>query len=370
MPVINVEQKGYKRKAPYPNAKFRKRARTGKGRSKRRVNNFLSSAARGKQFRTMYGGRRRPAITSVDNSHGLSKSVAMVVMKKKNNLISSIYKKMSNLGTSEVYATDTIQSDWNRQGVYVFAPHFIGGIPTTSNQITSVANDACLKYLNTANSASSSAMLQTNARDYKCFIEGASQTILFTNQAPTSVNFEIYDLVAKVTSDYKDPAAVWEAGADNIEIAGGTFPKIQYPYAKPTISKAFNCAWKIKKVTKVELAAGRSHEHLHMSKINKIVDTEYAYQFGMLKDVTTVTMIVLRGGLGDNQNNRGPGTVGYTVSKLICAYKTAYKMRILQDTPRQLKLASYFTYPEPTSVFVQDEGSGAVTDTKVPTTYA
>lgn len=337
--------------APAKKARMSKVKRTSAGKIKTSGrSNFLSVKRKSSR-----GGRR---ITN--GISGLSYSITYL---KSRSRFPKILKTISPKTTRESINPSGLITDFNKQGVYTQNAMFSG------TGINLIADNALqkLNYLGVAMNAS----MQTGQKSFKIALEDFQVISTFTNQAPTSVEFEIYDLMCKSTStNYEDPKVCWEDGIDDINQGASTVTTALQPYSAPTTSKRFNIAWKIMNVTKVELAAGRTHEHKFIKKLNLPIDTQYAAQYAQIKGVTHTQLIVLRGGLGDSNNNRTIGTVGFTAAKLLVVNRVKTNARLVSDNPRIYVQNSGLITTEPANVYVQDEGSGAVTDTKVVTTYA
>lgn len=326
-----------------------KRSRVGKIKTSGR-SSFLSTKRKSSR-----GGRR-----IINGISGLSHSSTYI---KSYRRVPKVVKYMSPRVTREGVYPSGFTTNFNEQGVYTNFPVYTS---TAVNQISNIALEK-LNYLGVANSS----LIQTGQKSFKIMLEDFQLISNFTNQAPTSVEFEIYDLMCKATSTtYQDPKDLWEQGIDDINQGASSATTALQPFSVPTTSKAFNIAWKILNVTKVELAAGRTHEHKFVKKLNIPIDTQYSNTYSQIKGVTHNQLIVIRGGLGDSNNNRTIGTVGFTAAKLICVNRMKYTGRMVSDNPRVYRQITSLNPLEPGTVFVQDEGSGAVTDTKVVTTYA
>lgn len=307
------------------------------------------------------GGMRRYSRRITNGISGLSFSNTYLKSLRK---LPKIMKMISQMTTYETYWTNGFTSQFNTQGVFVNATPMLNG---DINNLTNLALQK-LNYLGTASGSS----LQVGQRSFKMYLEDFQLTSQFTNQAPTSVEFDIYDLVAKNTSqNYASPATEWESGIDDQNQSGNpSLSSSDKPFSVPTTSKRFNIAWKIVGKNTVELAAGRTHEHKFTKKVNIPIDTEYPNVYAQIKGITCAQLIIMRGGLGDSNNSRSAGTIGFTAGKLICMNRLRLQGRLVSDNPRNYSQNSYLVTTEPANVYVQDEGSGAVTDTKVVTTYA
>lgn len=304
-------------------------------------------------------GRRSRRVTN--GVSGLSHSISYVKSFRKT--VPKTLSMISQPTVQDYYWALTFLSSFNQQGVAE------NGASLRGAEINSLTNVALQKY-NYLGVASGEA-LQAGQRSYKMFLQDSNLVSSFTNQAPTSVEFDIYDLVSKVTSTtYSSPVDEWEGGIDDINQGSAASTNQNVPYASPFTSKRFNIAWKVVGKHTVELAAGRTHEHKFIKKINIPIDTEYSAKYQQIKGVTTCQLIVIRGGLGDSNNNRTGGTVGFTAAKLICMNRLKLTGRLVTDNPRIYSQVSTLVTAEPANVYVQDEGSGAVTDTRIVTTYA
>lgn len=303
-------------------------------------------------------GRRRRVSNGVS---GLSHSISYVKSFRKR--VPKTISMISQPTVQDYYWALTFLSSFNQQGVAE------NGTSMRGAEINALTDTALQKY--NFLGIASGAGLQDGQRSFKIFLQDSNLVSSFTNQAPTSVEFDIYDLVSKVTSTtYNSPVNDWEQGIDDINQGSASATNQNVPYASPFTSKRFNIAWKVVGKHTVELAAGRTHEHKFIKKLNIPIDTEYSRKYQQIKGVTTCQLIVIRGGLGDSNNNRSGGIVGFTAGKLICMNRLKLTGRLVSDNPRIYSQISTLVTSEPDNVYVQDEGAGAVTDTKIVTTYA
>ena len=179
--------------------------------------------------------------------------------------------------------------------------------------------------------------ISTWNHSYKIVIENMRLETLYRNQSPVLAMVDIYDLVSKVTKPtMTDPALDWSQGLVNQETANVLLPT--FPSAVPTASKLFNINWKIIKRTRLQLVPGREHKHVFVFTPRRIIDTEYAATFGQIRGITTVRMMVSKGGLADDfQNNTTPiSTIKVNIepTKIIWLDQAKFTTRMVSVLPR------------------------------------
>lgn len=355
-----------KRKSRNPNPQYARKKRryskpagrgsSGKMRAGGRNQFLVDNVARPNRAKTGRVARRKRISNGLS---GLSYSQTVVKGKKPSRILKSIAPPT----IWETFNPKGFTSAFNEQGSNFNRAMGHG------TDLNAVFTSALRKLSATGTTLASG--FATGQKSFKMLVERMSMATTFTNQAPTSVEFDIYDLQAKITNQgLLSPITEWESGLDDANQGLSSATTIYLPYVLPTSSKKFNIAWKVVGKQTVELAAGRSHEHKFMKSVNIPIDSEYPQNYEMIKGVTCHQLIVIKGGLGDSTNGPSVGTVGFTIAKLISVTRTRYDCRLVSDNPRNYQQVSNLISVLPANMFVQDEGAGAVTDTVVANTYA
>jgi len=318
----------------------------------KRLDRAVANRVRGKRSKrrsAKRGGKGKYMSRVVTSpSHGVSYTRTNVVYRKTGiNMTKltqpSLYKGLSQTG---------ITSEWNKQGVQAL------GVSFGSKAQLQFLFDRTAKAITTTGYTGSS--LVDNQASFKFYLDSVVSNYIFTNQAPTDCELEIYDCVSKITSSsYNSPTYCWDLGINEADQDPLATQTITFPKSIPTESKLFNITWKcVKKVT-INISPGRSHDHTFVHKMNRLVDTSYMMNYNMVKGITNASFIVVRGALGDSNNNNTVGSVGYTPAKVIGIHEQRFVTRILNEHPRIYGVGSGLIAAEPANVWTQDEGSGA-----------
>lgn len=197
---------------------------------------------------------------------------------------------------------------------------------------------------------------QSNQKSFKIYLQEVSQYLTFTNVDTGNVTLDIYDCIARHDrASTINPETDWTNGVLYDQSgANSTGTPNTYPWQQPFASKLFNQFWKVKKVTHVDLAQGRSHEHILKFKANRIMDTERTSSSAILGGLTMYTMIVLRGMPGCIS---GGSTVTLAQAQVAVAGRISYKFRYIDLVPSIYVGAGGFTAG---NTKVVSEGAGTV----------
>lgn len=226
------------------------------------------------------------------------------------------------------------------------------------------------KFYNATTATYVQASVGNNIASTKFHLKSAYIDLQFANAGEEIVHLDIYDLVSKVTKvNYSQPENDWQNGlndTDNANVTSNTFVG-----AVPTSSKFFNITWKIVRRTPVSLGLGHIHNHKWIFKPNRIIDTEYAYQYNQIKGITACTMIVYSGRVASSVNTFADAAANVTTtqSKILYTSKIRYMSQMISAFPR----AYYQNNGLPTgkaNLYVINEDTGAPVDTMLANTYA
>lgn len=169
----------------------------------------------------------------------------------------------------------------------------------------------------------------------KIYLVSADFYLQLTNVTNANMTVDLYDCVAKRDRTVtQSPSSDWNFGQSIDETGGissGTTAAPSAPYSKPFSSEAFNKFWTVVRTTHVDLAQGRTHEHVHHHSLNRIVDTALFETGGSsnytLKGITSYVMIVARGTPCETDQNSGSVTL--TSARLACVSRTRLSARLL-----------------------------------------
>jgi len=198
--------------------------------------------------------------------------------------------------------------------------------------------------------------INTNTR--KILMQDFQGIIYMTNQSKAPLALDIYDLVPRrdIPTSGNDPIQTWEQGlvdAGAIPTSGYSF-NYNLPGSTPFISPAFCQKWLIKKVTKVEMPQGSTHEHRVHHEINRMINQEMLNDLVYVKGLTGVTLFVQRGFPADDG-----GTVSLASTALDLVNTFKYNFTSISDSVSTVNQLSHIV----TSLREQDiinVGSGQV----------
>lgn len=281
--------------------------------------------------------------------HGVSFTRSTVVYRNRN----AIVKKLTQPSLLKSLFPEALTSLWNKQGVRVMGESY------NSRAFMQLIFSYAAKLL-VPTLVSTAPYMNDDQSSFKLFIDKTEHNYVITNQAPTDCEIEIYDLVCKNTASvYQNPIALWEAGISHSDQTPDSTQSATFCRSKPFESKEFNIHWKVVKKHTINISPGRSHDHTFSMKVNRMIDTSYFYANGMVKGITSCSMYVTRGALGDSTNTDAIGTVGFTVAKCVIVGESRWTVRLLNEHPRIYTTLSSLIATEPANVWTQDEGSGA-----------
>lgn len=318
--------------------------------------------ARSQQIRIRIRSRKRKSFTTTTTTRKKEKVVrpapggishSYTSRKLYPGRYSGVIKALGNSQTYNILNTVPVIALFNQQGTAA-----VGGL-WSQNTLQQLYNNGS----KTKSQPSGGMVLQTYQKSWKMHLESAIITCLFTNTSPNGLEVDIYDCVSKVTtSNFIATDQAWNQGLIDQELVA-TSTSIKAPYCVPTESKLFNVNWRILKRTRVELAAGSSHEHIFYNKINRQVDAEYCVNYAQIKDITYQQLVVVRGVLVDSS----PGVttannIGFAASKLLCCVREKYIVRQVQSTPRTSFLTNNLTLTDGGHEYTQVYGGGSFVD--------
>lgn len=189
--------------------------------------------------------------------------------------------------------------------------------------------------------AADCAAMLTATAGKSIFIGVRSRTLL-TNASNTTCFVLIYDIVPKrdlSNGTITAPSTAWSQGVSDEGVASA----YQIPGNTPFSSKSFTEWFTIRKVTKITLAQGETHEHEAMWYPNKSMDYGVLQYASILKGLTCFQMIVHHGQCSDAITG---GAVSIGASKL-----------------------NFVTYKEYEHSWIADNTTSLVATNSLPTTF-
>ena len=319
-----------------------------------------------KAYKQVVPKKHKQKITIKTGGSQIIKAIAAGTTKSYTSVSNEKYKlpkiihEITSPTTKETLTGFGVTSNENFQGVSSI-PQWRGGL---LNDLALTINNS-MSYLNVLNTTLSSPSLQSGQFVFKVVLDHLNTITSFTNEGFSNIELEIYDVISKVNSDaYNSPHDSWSQGLANQSL--GTFVSHLYPYAVPTTSKDFNITWKIVKKTIVELGSGRGHTHTFEHKCNKIFDSQMIYNYQLVKDVTTATMIVVRGTPADSSLTAAIGNVALSPVKLAVVQRVKGQVRMLSQRAQNTFQSSTLSFSQ--NLYVPTESGTTTVD--VENTFA
>jgi len=208
----------------------------------------------------------------------------------------------------------------------------------------------------------------TSSRSKKLWLDSQQQEYRWVNQAPSACELEFYILMCKATDNITTgPAPMWENGIDTI--AMGTTTNKTVPYCQPYVSKLFTKSYKTVFKKKVILLPGAIHTHTFKFNINRMIDTEYAYDNWRIRGITYVMMYVTRGMPADTSATKAVGDITLTGTKVLLVQRNLCKTRLISAFPRNYTQSSTLDITN-TNIYVPGEGGDQPVDAELDAEFA
>ena len=249
--------------------------------------------------------------------------------KRQKNSAFEITRKVANLATYQITTTFLTSASESNQSVDLIGSGMGGNV-----QMVDVFAKAARAYNNTAATNIAQISNATNYKSMKLNWISATQEFQFSNMAPSVSNVFVYHLVAKNTGSYVDPLTSWQNGIqdqDNVAtLSNGDVGCL------PTASKTFNINWKIISRKRYKLTPGQVVTDVWKFSPNRNIDMEYWNQNGMVRGLTTNSIMVAYGDPVDTNNSASVAGdfVGTAPVKLVGIIKKTYKTNLLNFWPR------------------------------------
>lgn len=207
----------------------------------------------------------------------------------------------------------------------------------------------------------------------KLYFGTAMHEMEFSNAGNTTLEFDIYILIDKVTQPLAtSPGAIWDAAilaeANDVLAPGETKTDL---WTLPTSFKLFNINYWTKKL-RCSLTPGENCKLKFRFNLNRLLDTQYPVSFQAIRGITHHVMVVTRGTLGDSTQTLAVTAFGQTItpSKLIWVLKRTWSGSILSTLPRVNKQLANELPSLLATLYAQDEDSGLVENSMLAANYA
>lgn len=240
-----------------------------------------------------------------------------------------------------------IERTWlsNLQLSYESVFSFFGNNTFTTNPTSLNSANADVLQLNALSrrdlANSSNPILGQYDKGRKLFIHSVSTETVFTNDASSDIQIFIYDLVSKTTrtADFNGnytPNLLWAEGAS----AESDFASLSITQIGrlPTQNKIFNMAWKVMKLTRVELSAGRTHVHNFLFSPQVMVDLQYFNTNAVVRGISTTQLIIVHGCNLVSATTTAGSNIGVAPGVLFSKTTCKYKVTPIDVPPKKVFL--------------------------------
>lgn len=193
-----------------------------------------------------------------------------------------------------------------------------------------------------------------------------------TNQAPTTVEFDVY-IVSRKNSEknFASNAATtdWSSGLTVMNAAGATLTN-QFIDTKPSMSKRFNLNWRKMGTFREKMNAGEERKLVYNLKVNRFLDSDHWQNFaGGIKGIYHEIICVARGPTADSGNTFAAGSVATAKVKIVGFVKTIYTTYACNIFSKLHYMATDMTTSNAALYSIAD-AAGTVVNTETTTNYA
>jgi len=205
------------------------------------------------------------------------------------------------------------------------------------------------------------------------YLSGTKDEIEFMNCSPTTMEFEIYVLIDKITAaSAPNPSTVWSTAiSQESNDVTGQVETLATPWIKPTGYKFFNMNFWTRRFPCV-LTPGEKCKFTLNFKRNRKLDTSYIANYtGSIRGITHRIWVLQRGTLTDGTNAKTVADNDQSLSetKLVWLHKSTTYGSILGNYPRVSKNIGV-VLPTPAAQWVIDEDGGEPENVGVGTEFA
>ena len=194
-------------------------------------------------------------------------------------------------------------------------------------------NTMWTNYVN-ANPGAGAKIATTNFYSARFYIHSIRQTYLITNNGPSDAILWLYDCKRR-NNDLGQitPSDSWQSGYTNT--AGGGQASSGQPFTVPYYSTNFTRVWNVIKCLRIELAPGRTHQHVFYHKLGRKWDGEAITDFNTFSD-TTQTMLVQMGVPGSLTAGFAAGNPTLCATKVNVIGATSIRWSPISSLPKTI----------------------------------
>lgn len=205
------------------------------------------------------------------------------------------------------------------------------------------------------------------------YLQKVSIQYTMTNQAPTSVDAELFIVQRKIslrTHVVNLALNDWSNGLTKAQ-ADGSVNVSNFLYNDPTSSKQFNLNWSIVKRIRVKLEPGQEAKHTHVFNVRRLIDMSHASNYaGGIKGIAHESFIVAKGPVTDSSNTFAAGSISTARVKIVGVQKITYQAYAVQNYPRIVYQATANVSTGNAALYSIADAAGTVINTETATNYA
>lgn len=213
----------------------------------------------------------------------------------------------------------------------------------------------------------------------KLWLDKLEVKTLYTNQGPGTVVMYIYDCIAN-SDRSSTPRVDWDVGLDDAEGTGVyTDSSTSANFGgRPTEMPFFNRCWKIKKISRIELHTGGSHQHTFTFNYNGLLPSQALLDdvgSNNIRGITCNQLLITHGVPVDNTNafalNAGSSDVSIDQTKVVGTTTATAYTRLITSKPRKVYAINQLP---PSNVmlnaFIQSEKDQTILNSFTTTNFA
>jgi len=208
----------------------------------------------------------------------------------------------------------------------------------------------------------------------RLMIKSCTHVTRLSNQSASNNEVDFYLLMWKNSEQtYLSPADVWDQGITQTQgpSAVGSINNPDFPYQKPTLSKAFNQKWRVVHHQRLYLCPGADHVHTFNFKVNRIIDGDHIDAYEDINGITFIPMVVARGTLGEDTSGTTrfeAGAIGTSNAKIIGVTKTIVRAQMMNFWPKITYTTNQLAVPN--TLLAQNQVAPGPVDVLLPANQA
>jgi len=242
---------------------------------------------------------------------------------------------------------------WERSSGKLVPPG--NGYPAVATCVYGWTNSAVANVLALGQSVIDSASQQI-------YLYSFTNTCTFQNMEPTNTEMVLYDVecIKDADATYNDPVLAWRDGIKNL-ITGGDNNSYLVTDSHPHDSVLFREWFRVKKVHRVIMGAGRSHVHTHIYNPNKNWNPLiHGDSENFFKYATSFVMATARGQVV--MDNTSSTQISFASPKVCYVSETCYRGRLNDQLITKYIAIDNAVYPSTLAETINPTTGAIVTD--------